>query len=578
MILARTGEVPGGPTEIPLPVRAVEDPQWPASFRIEAPSDLGAFESIVLDVEGKKDIAPGQQLMISADGGQYYAEVVAIEKGNVRARKTWSNSRGYFRVDDMVPLVARKVARSAALCVSRSFPFREIVDPIPGEATAMDVNPRVWQMLVNIHTMLGMILERLDMETEGFLQAEKTRVNMSANGMAIKLRGRSDDNVNGVAERVEVENELRATIQSLSTLNNAQSFVAGGVTVIVDSQTVYANVSGFAGLVQGQRVEVHGLRDASGNLRAARVEAVGAGDGVDELRGAVSGLNVAASRFTLNNGITVNYSSLSGVAAMLLVIVVVLVSVIYPARVAAEIAIPDEPVTVIVSKNGWVRSRQGHGIDPAAIAYKTGDFPWLVQESRTIWPLVVIDTHGRAYSVRVADLPGGRGDGVPITTLVDFQDGGKPVQALTDAPEAQYLFANSGGYGFIAKVADLVTRQKAGKAFMSLEQGERVLHPAKVTGNTIAAVSENGRLLLFAVEEMKTQSAGRGVIVMDLDDKEALVGVLVNDGLRVVVEGIGRGGKTLPCKVQGKDMEKYRLHRARKGCLLPVKMKPAFIL
>jgi len=130
-----------------------------------------------------------------------------------------------------------------------------------------------------------------------------------ANGMAIKLRGRSDDNVNGVAERVEVENELRATIQSLSTLNNAQSFVAGGVTVIVDNQTVYANVSGFAGLAQGQRVEVHGLRDASGNLRATRVEAVGAGDGVDELRGAVSGLNVAASQFTLNNGITVNYSA-----------------------------------------------------------------------------------------------------------------------------------------------------------------------------------------------------------------------------------------------------------------------------
>ena len=69
-----------------------------------------------------------------------------------------------------------------------------------------------------------------------------------------------------------------------------------------------------------------------------------------------------------------------------------------------------------------------------------------------------------------------------------------------------------------------------------------------------------------------------GVIVMDLEDKEALVGVVVNDGLRVVVEGIGRGGRTLPCKVEGKEIGKYRLHRARKGCLLPVKMKPAFIL
>jgi topoisomerase-4 subunit A len=77
---------------------------------------------------------------------------------------------------------------------------------------------------------------------------------------------------------------------------------------------------------------------------------------------------------------------------------------------------------------------------------------------------------------------------------------------------------------------------------------------------------------------MKSQSAGRGVLVMGLDDKEELVGVAVNDGSRIIVEGIGRGGRTVPCKVEAKDMEKYRLHRARKGCLLPVKMKPAFIL
>jgi topoisomerase-4 subunit A len=76
-----------------------------------------------------------------------------------------------------------------------------------------------------------------------------------------------------------------------------------------------------------------------------------------------------------------------------------------------EIAVPDEPVTVIVSKNGWVRSRQGHGIDPTGITYKTGDFPWLVAETRTVWPLIVIDSNGRSYSVRVSDLPGGRGDG-----------------------------------------------------------------------------------------------------------------------------------------------------------------------
>ncbi len=244
----------------------------------------------------------------------------------------------------------------------------------------------------------------------------------------------------------------------------------------------------------------------------------------------------------------------------------------------AEIQVQDEPVTVILSKNGWVRRRDGHELDRTTITYKAGDYPFLVAETRTTWPLVVVDSNGRAYSLRVSDLPGGRGDGAPIATMIDLQAGARVAAALSDAPETPYLFANSGGYGFIARVSDLVTRQKAGKAFMSLEKDERVLHPAKATGSTIAAVSENGRLLLFAVEEMKSQSAGRGVVVMGLDDKESLVGVTVNDGSRVVVEGVGRGGKTVPCKVASKDMEKYRLHRARKGCLLPVKMKPAFIL
>jgi topoisomerase-4 subunit A len=244
----------------------------------------------------------------------------------------------------------------------------------------------------------------------------------------------------------------------------------------------------------------------------------------------------------------------------------------------AEIQVPDEPVTVILSKNGWVRRRDGHGHDRTAITYKAGDYPFFVAETRTVWPLVVIDSNGRAYTLRVADLPGGRGDGAPIATMIDLQAGGRIQAALSDDPEAQYLFANSGGYGFIAKVGELVTRQKAGKAFMSLEAGERVLQPARVTGDTIAAVSENGRLLLFPTSEMKSQSAGRGVLVMGLDDKEALVGVAVNDGSRVVVEGVGRGGRTVPCRVEGREMEKYRLHRARKGCLLPVKMKPAFIL
>jgi hypothetical protein len=147
-------------------------------------------ETIVLDVEGKRDIAAGQQVVISADGGQYFAEVVSLDKGNVKLRQTWSNSRSYFRVEDVVPLVARKIGPHERLCVSRAFPFSDIGFPGAMDNATGDVNPRMWQMLVNIHTMLGMVLERLDLETEGFLHAEKTQVNMSATGMAFRTRER----------------------------------------------------------------------------------------------------------------------------------------------------------------------------------------------------------------------------------------------------------------------------------------------------------------------------------------------------------------------------------------------------
>ncbi|ENO75605.1 DNA topoisomerase IV subunit A [Thauera sp. 63] len=241
----------------------------------------------------------------------------------------------------------------------------------------------------------------------------------------------------------------------------------------------------------------------------------------------------------------------------------------------AEISVPDEPVTVIVSKNGWVRSRQGHGIDPAGIAYKAGDFGFAVVETRTTWPLIVIDSNGRAYTVKVSDLPGGRGDGAPITTLVEFQDGGKLAQVVTDTPESVYFFANSGGYGFLCSVADATSRQRAGKAFMSLEKGEKVLPPAKVFGDWIAAASENGRLLVFPRPEMKTQSGGRGVIVMALDEGEALAAVAVPaDDAVLTIEGTGRGGKTLSIELKPSQREPLRHRRARKGAPLAPKVKP----
>jgi len=252
-----------------------------------------------------------------------------------------------------------------------------------------------------------------------------------------------------------------------------------------------------------------------------------------------------------------------------------------------EIAAPDEPVTVIVSKNGWVRTRQGHGLDAAAISYKAGDFPWFVAESRTVWPLVIIDSNGRSYSVRVCDLPGGRGDGVPLSTLVDFQEGGKLAQVVTAAPEDKFFVAGSGGYGFIAKVEDMVSRNKAGKAFLSLDKGEKPLPPWKVGAgetpsgqapDTAIALSQAGRLLLFPLAELKEMAKGRGLTLIDLAKGDELVAVAVSAGESLWIVGTGRGGKTQEQSLSPREIAGFRGARARRGQEIPFKVKPIGIV
>jgi topoisomerase-4 subunit A len=128
-------------------------------------------------------------------------------------------------------------------------------------------------------------------------------------------------------------------------------------------------------------------------------------------------------------------------------------------------------------------------------------------------------------------------------------------------------------------VADLVTRQKAGKAFMSLEARERVLPPARLNAGAVevACISEGARLLVYALAEVKVQSGGRGVILMGLDEGEALVAAVAFAGIGLTVAGTGRGGKAKQVQVGPRELARYRLHRARKGSLLPEKVKPVSV-
>ena len=153
-------------------------------------------------------------------------------------------------------------------------------------------------------------------------------------------------------------------------------------------------------------------------------------------------------------------------------------------KAVAEVKVLDEPVTVVVSQKGWVRTRQGHGHEAGSFAFKAGDGLYGTFECRTVDQLIVFGSNGRVYSVPVASLPGGRGDGQPVTTLIELEAGTQLLHYFAGPPQAQLLLASSGGYGFLAQVENLVSRQKGGKAFVTLGEGETLCAPSHAAGSS----------------------------------------------------------------------------------------------
>ena len=245
-------------------------------------------------------------------------------------------------------------------------------------------------------------------------------------------------------------------------------------------------------------------------------------------------------------------------------------------RATFERQLVDEPLTIVVSRNGWVRSRQGHGLDLSGLTYKTGDAEYAIFETRSVNFLAAIDSTGRAFSVQAADIPGGKGDGVPFTSLIELAPGARLAHVVDAAPGSRYLFANSGGYGFVAKAEELLTRIRAGKAFMTIQAGEEVLRPALVPPEPKMAItlSEHGRMLLFRAGELKELARGRGITLMGLDDGEKMVAVGFGNSNSVTILGRSRSGAEKSVRVSGEDLQKHIVHRARKGCLLPGRIAP----
>jgi len=240
----------------------------------------------------------------------------------------------------------------------------------------------------------------------------------------------------------------------------------------------------------------------------------------------------------------------------------------------------DEPVTVVVSLKGWVRALKGHEVDAATLGFKAGDGLYGTFACRTVDQLYILGSNGRAYSVAVNLLPGGRGDGQPITTLIDLESGTHPAHYYAGNGDLTLLLANTGGFGLLARLGDLASRQRGGKSFLTLDEKEQVLPPALVQPglSQVACLSMSGRLLVFALDELKLQpKGGRGLTLMDVDAKDPLVSVSpCGDTLRV--QGQGRGGKAKDEKIGPTQLATHVGKRARKGHKIEGYPKPMRLL
>jgi len=249
-------------------------------------------------------------------------------------------------------------------------------------------------------------------------------------------------------------------------------------------------------------------------------------------------------------------------------------------RAVAETKVVDEPVTVIVSQKGWVRVRQGHEHDPSQFSFKAGDGMYGTFECRTVDLMQGFGSDGRVYTVPVSELPGARGDGSPLTSFVNLAAGSQMVAYYAGHADDLVLISTRAGNGFLANVSDMMTRNKAGKAFVGIDakfpSGDAPLGAAKVSVGMkqVACLSESAKLLVFPLDELKRLPAGgKGVILMGLDGKETLASAIAVGAEGATYTGAGRAGKPTELNLDAKTLKTFVGNRARKGHFVEPRLK-----
>ena len=246
-----------------------------------------------------------------------------------------------------------------------------------------------------------------------------------------------------------------------------------------------------------------------------------------------------------------------------------------PAQAMDETAlVPSEPVTVVLSRNGWVRVAKGHEIDPADMNYKSGDEFAAAAQCRSNQLAVFLDSNGRAYALPAHSLPTARGQGEPLSGRLKPADGARFVGVMAGDPDQFYLLASDSGYGFVARLGDLCTRNKAGKAVLSVPKGCGVMPPVTVRSiedDWIVAVTTAGYMLVIPLVDLPQLSRGKGNKIINipaakLKNREEFVTAFdcIQEGEKLTIHA-GRKHKTM----RADEVDEFAGERGRRGHKLP---------
>ena len=234
---------------------------------------------------------------------------------------------------------------------------------------------------------------------------------------------------------------------------------------------------------------------------------------------------------------------------------------------------PTEPVTVILSEMGWVRCAKGHDIDAPGLSYKAGDKYLAQAHGKSNQAVVFMDSTGRSYALDPLSLPSARSQGEPLTGKLTLPAGASIEHVLIENENQALLMASDAGYGFICKFEDLVARNKAGKAVLSLPENAKVLPPLIISDENalLVALTQAGRMLIFPVKDLPSLSKGKGnkIISISANDAKARLDfvvklLLINESASLVFHS---GKRKITLKPE--DLQKFRAERGRKGSSLP---------